>query len=155
MVAAASEEWVDDTIFQFAAQSPTGLSYADLAKHITDQAIVHPDLDSLKRDIASMFCMSERDALTAIDRTLGGICRAATLWHGACPDNAIDPVGAAAFNLALTDHSILDAVYPGWRDWKRGYHSKPEEAEQAVPSYGHKPSNSVPSAPTNAPADAH
>lgn len=126
MVMAASEEWVDETVFRFVVPLRDGMSYSDLAALIIDQAIIHPDLDTLKRYISQEFLISEQDALTAIDRGLGGICRAATLWPPACPDPGIDPVAAAAFALASDDHTILDRVFPGWTEWQPGYHSKPQ-----------------------------
>ena len=130
MVMAASEEWVDETVFRFAVTLPDGMSYSDLATRIVDQAIVHPDLDTLQQDISRSFLISERDAITAIDRALGGLCRAATLWPRACPDRGIDPVAAAAFDLASEGHTILDSIYPGWAKWRPGCHSEPQQAEQ-------------------------
>lgn len=129
MVLAASEEWVDEKVFRFAVPLPDGMSHSDLAALIVDHAIVHPDLDTLQLEISISFLISEQDALTAIDRTLGGICRAATLWPPACPDPGIDPVAAAAFVLASNDHTILDSVYPDWSAWRPGCHSELQQAE--------------------------
>lgn len=130
MVLAASEEWVDETVFQFAVPLPDGMFYYDLAKRIVAHGIGHPDLDALQQEISKDFLISIQDALTAIDRVLGGICRAATLWPPACPDLRIDPVAAAAFVLASDDHTILDSIFPGWKEWRPGYHSEPQQVEQ-------------------------
>lgn len=123
MVLAASEEWVDETVFRFSPSLPKEISTDELVKHIIDRAVNHPDLNQLIKETSSHFSLSERDALMAIDRALGGICRAATLRQEACPDCHVDPVGAAAFIRALDNHSIIDSIYPGWTDWESGYHS--------------------------------
>jgi hypothetical protein len=125
MVLAASEEWVDDTVFRFTVSLPRGASYREFAACILDAARTHPDLHTLQKRLASLYFISEREALTAIDRALGGVVRAATMNPQSCPDASIDPVAAAAFEVSTADPTIIDSIFPGWRSWKPGSHSSP------------------------------
>jgi hypothetical protein len=123
MVDAASEEWVDKTIFRFTVELPQGVSCDALVAFILEKARGEPDLKLLLTQLAAQFQITEKQALTTIDRALGGVARAAALNPAACPDVSIDPVGCSAFIQASKDHSIIDAVYPTWRSWKPGCHS--------------------------------
>lgn len=125
MVAAASEEWVDDTVFQFPIALPTEVSNKDFATFMLDRAVTHPDLETFRADIATTFGLNDEIALNAIDRALGGVARAASLNPLACPDGAIDPVAAEAFRIASDNLEIISAIYPCWQTWKPGVHSKP------------------------------
>lgn len=118
MVSAASEEWVDPTVFRFTTVLPAGASYQDLADCILRAARTRPDLDRLQKRIASQYALSQAHALTSIDRALGGVVRAAALNPLASPDAAIDPVAAAAYALATADPTIIDSIYPDWREWE-------------------------------------
>jgi hypothetical protein len=122
MVTAASEEWVDETVFRFTVKLPAHASYRELADSILETGRKHPDLATLQKQLAAKFSITEKEALRAIDRALGGVVRAATLNPHACPDAAIDPVAAAAFALALEDPAIIDSIFPGWREWEPSVH---------------------------------
>ena len=123
VVLAASEEWVDETVFRFCVPLPDGTTYNDLVTCILCEAIQKPDLAALQRNLCRRFSITENDALTSIDRALGGVTRAASLNPKAHPDPTIDPIASSAFDQATNDHSILDAIYPDWRTWKLGYYS--------------------------------
>lgn len=124
MVAAASEEWGDGTVFQFRISLPKNVSNKDFVTFMLDRAVTDPDLDTFRSDIATTFGLNDEIALEAIDRALGGVARAASLNPLACPDDAIDPVGAGAFRIASANLGIISAIYPGWQTWKPGVHSK-------------------------------
>lgn len=133
MVGAASEEWVDPTVFRFTVALLPGVGYPDLAASILNAARSRPDLDTLQTHLAAQYAISEKDALTAIDRALGGVVRAASLSPLACPDAAIDPVAAAAFALATHDTTIIDSIYPGWREWRTWEPSSADETPAVTP----------------------
>jgi hypothetical protein len=134
MVLAASEEWVDDTVFRFKVQLPSETSYREFANCILGTTRTHPDLTTFQTHLATQYSISKSDALTAIDRALGGVVRAATLNPRACPDASVDPVAAAAFAISIDDLTIIDSIFPDWRSWKPGVHSPP-----GVPSHHRKP----------------
>lgn len=125
MVASASEEWVDDTVFQFRISLPTNVSNRDFVTFMLDRAVTHPDLETFRADIATTFGLNDEFALKAIDRALGGVARAASLNPLACPNDAIDPVAAEAFRIASDNVGIISSIYPSWETWKPGVHSKP------------------------------
>jgi hypothetical protein len=134
-VQGASEEWADETnfCFQFPLQ---GSDTAELlAQVILERARVHPDLETLLRELTARFSLLEGDAFNATDRALGGVVRAASRNPAARPNQFDDPVAAAAFDIAMLDDAILDDIYPNWKSWRPGPHSKPiNQAEQ--PSTG-------------------
>jgi len=104
-----------------------------LAQEIVIQARQGPDQDTLLRELTSKFALPDGEALSAVDRALGGVARAASRNLGSRPSSIDDPVAAATFDLAMHDEGILDDIYPDWRAWRRGSHSSPEhpQAEQA------------------------
>lgn len=131
-VLAASEEWVDETHFRF---QPT-LKGADatvlLAQEIVSKAREGPDQEILLRELTAKFSLPDGEALAATDRALGGVARAVSRNLGARPSSIDDPIAAASFDIAMLDEGVLDDIYPGWREWRPGPHSKPrnQEAEQ-------------------------
>jgi hypothetical protein len=132
-VLAASEEWVDETSFRFQPTLKNPEAIRSLAQKIIIQARQAPDQDALLRELTSKFALPDGEALSAVDRALGGVARAASRNLGSRPSSIDDPVAAATFDLAMQDEGILDDIYPEWRAWRRGPHSSPEhqEAEQA------------------------
>jgi hypothetical protein len=133
-VLAASEEWVDETNFQFQPTLKNSEAIQSLAQQIVAQARDNPDLDALLRELTSKFALLDGEALSAVDRALGGVVRAAGRNHRSRPNSIDDPVAAAAFDFTMQDETILDDIYPSWRTWRCGPHSSPEhkEAEQSA-----------------------
>jgi hypothetical protein len=122
-VAAASEEWADPTEFDFRPELKYGQSVQGLVERIIGEARSGPNQKKLVHQITVEFGLSERDSLTAIDRVLGGIVRAAAMNPNARPDFGRDPVASVAFVLAAEDTGVIDDIFPGWRTWPPGAHS--------------------------------
>ncbi len=132
-VLAASEEWVDETSFRFQPTLKNAEATRSLAQDIVILARQVPDQEALLRELTSKFALPDGEALSAVDRALGGVARAASRNPSSRPSPMDDPVAAATFDLAMQDEGILDDIYPDWRAWRRGPHSSPEyqDAEQA------------------------
>ena len=135
-VLAASEEWVDERHFRFLPTLNDANAIELLALTIITKARKHPDQGALIGELTTKFSLPDGEALTAIDRALGGVVRAASQNLEARPSSIDDPVAAASFDIAMLDERVIDDIYPGWREWRPGPHSTPmeQEAEQAASS---------------------
>lgn len=126
MVAAASEEVGDDSVFEFNLSLPPERTYEGLARLILTLGAEEPHLNAVVRKVAADFHLTEKQSLTAVDRTLGGMFRAMTGRPDARPSVDCDSVAAAAFDLCLREPHFMDAIWPGWSGWI-------EELERADP----------------------
>lgn len=119
MLAAASEEVGDDTVFEFQVSLPAGRTYDELAKAILTRGAEAPGLKVIVQEVAAEFQLTEKESLSAIDRALGGMFRAMTGKTEARPSATGDPVAAAAFDLCQREPQSMEALWPGWQEWKR------------------------------------
>lgn len=117
MVAAASEELGDETVFKFQVSLPPERTYDDLARVILIKGTEGLELKAMVRNVSAEFRLTEKESLTAIDRTLGGMFRAMTGRADARPSADVDPVAAAAFDISLRQPWLMDAICPGWPEW--------------------------------------
>lgn len=117
LVAAASEEVGDDSVFEFSPSLPPECSYEGLASLVLSLGAKDPHLNAMVRKVAADFQLPERQSLTAIDRTLGGLFRAMTGRPDARPPADCDPVATAAFDLCLRESHFMDAFWSGWAGW--------------------------------------
>lgn len=131
-VLAASEEWVDESHFRFQPRLKGADAIVSLAQEIVAKAREAPDQEALLQELTAKFSLPDGEALAATDRALGGVARAVSRNPGARPSSIDDPIAAASFDIAMLDEGVLDDIYPGWREWRPGPHSKPrnQEAEQ-------------------------
>jgi hypothetical protein len=58
------------------------------------------------------FGLTARAAHMAIDRTLGGVTRAASKSPELYPDQSLDPIAWHSFQRACADTTIINAIYP-------------------------------------------
>ena len=117
LVAAASEEVGDDSVFEFSPSLPPECTYEGLASLVLSLGAKDPHLNAMVRKVAADFQLPERQSLTAIDRTLGGLFRAMTGRPDARPPADCDPVATAAFDLCLREPHFMDAFWSGWAVW--------------------------------------
>ena len=122
-VMAAYEEWGDTRSYTYVPHIKEGCTLEFFVSTILGLAKAEPKQDEFIKLVSRNFEISEEDAMSSIDRALGGVVRAASLNPRACPDRSSDPVASIAFEQAFNDHSIIDAIYPMWRSWKPGVHS--------------------------------
>lgn len=118
MLAAASEEVGDDTAFEFQVSLPAGRTYDELAKAILTRGAEACGLKMIVQEVAAEFQLTEKESLSAIDRALGGMFRAMTGKTEARPSDSGDLV-AAAFDLCQREPQHMEALWPGWQQWKR------------------------------------
>lgn len=129
-VLAASEEWVDESHFRFQPTLKGADAIVSLAQEIVTKAREGPDQEALLRELTTKFSLPDGEALAATDRALGGVARAASRNPSARPSSIDDPIAAASFDIAMLDEGILDDIYPDWRAWQPGPHSKPKKQEE-------------------------
>ena len=66
--------------------------------------------------LVAEFGLPEADAELAVDRTLGGVVRAATRNEANRPDRTKDPVAWESFQRAASDRSIIARLRPEYAD---------------------------------------
>jgi hypothetical protein len=114
MLVAASAELLDDDDLSRTVMLPSGATYEGLTRTILDHARVPPDIDELINHLQLAFGISYADAVTAIDRALGGVVRAASGRADVSPDPERDPVAWHAYERCRSERHIIDDIYPGW-----------------------------------------
>jgi hypothetical protein len=100
--------WTDDMSIVL----PPGRTVAELVEHVIQAALGQTPQDELARDVEARFGLSRDDAALALDRTFGGIVRAATRNPENRPSRDKDPVAWTSFHRATRDPSIIAALYP-------------------------------------------
>ena len=118
-LASVSEE--TDEVFDFRPQLKADETHESLASAVIEHGLAKPNQGKLIRQLTRRFSISERQALTAIDRTLAGIARS-TLTD-CVPDVERDPIASIAHARALEDKSLVERIFADWssviarRDW--------------------------------------
>lgn len=103
MLLAASEELLDESGLSAAVSLPVGAKFEDVADSIIEHARMNPDIDTVVSYLQTHWKLSRPDAIKAIDRTLGGIVRAASLgvWMSLLTGIAIRSLGFHSNALAV------------------------------------------------------
>jgi hypothetical protein len=95
---------------------PSGQTVDELVDHVIRGLLRHTDEDALARELVTRFNLSSDDAWLVLDRTRGGIVRAATLYPGNRPPRDKDPVAWTSFQRATEDPSVIAALHPQKRE---------------------------------------
>lgn len=133
MLAAASEELNNDGDLARTIALPAGSTYEVLAGTIIARARKSPDLDSFVGDLGKEFNVPSKDAITAIDRALGGVFRAKSNRADVCPDAERDPIAWHAYQLCrLEPQAITDIV----SNCRLSNGRQPAEARRLFPEDG-------------------
>ena len=94
---------------------PHGKTEDELVEHIVNAMLQNTPPEVIKREITAAFELSEADAELALDRTFGGIVRAATGNVANSPPREKDPIAWASFQQTMADPSIA-VHYRAWLD---------------------------------------
>ena len=105
------EGWTEDMTIPL----PRGRTEDELVEHIVNAMLQDTPPEVIKREVMAAFELSEADAELALDRTFGGIVRAATENSANSPPREKDPVAWASFQRATGDPSIA-VHYRAWLD---------------------------------------
>jgi hypothetical protein len=90
--AAASEEVGDNNDLGVTILLPTDVTYEMVVSYILDAARSAPVFETIVDRLTKQFGLRSRDAVTAIDRCLGGVFRAMESRPELCPDSTRDPI---------------------------------------------------------------
>jgi len=104
------EGWTDDMTIAV----PTGCSLDDIVDYVLQATIRRETPTSMVRHLTTEFGLTQGDAEVALDRTCGGVVRAATGRHENCPPREKGPNGVAEFSTVpettRTDWGDLSSV---------------------------------------------
>lgn len=109
------EGWTDDLNINLAQ----GRTVEELVEYIIDAAIRHDATTDVTNRLMSHFGLSQPDAELAVDRTMGGVVRAATGRADNCPNNEKDPVAWASYHKCLKRPELILRLYPNFKRTKR------------------------------------
>ncbi len=85
-----------------------GWSYRELVDFIISGLLARKDPDALVSEVAGRFSLSPDNAELAIDRTCGGLVRAATRNRANQPPQEKDPVAWESFERGIADPAIIE-----------------------------------------------
>ena len=84
----------------------------ELVEHVIRAALRDKPADAIEREVMTKFGLSPDDAALLLDRTFGGIVRAATRNPENCPARDKDPVAWTSYQRATQHPFIIDKLYP-------------------------------------------
>lgn len=110
--AASEEVGPDGTADDFSATITlsAGVTYDAVVSYILDAARGNPVLDAVNDRLTKEFGLAPRDAVTAIDRCMGGIFRAMAARPELCPNLKQDPIAWHSFQMATANRAIIDDI---------------------------------------------
>jgi len=114
-LATASEELLDDHDLGVTISLPAGITYEDIVGYILGEARNNPDYKIIVDHLCGQFGLEHSEADRAVDRTLGGIVRAAFRRPDLSPDLAADPIAWHSFQKASENPAIVDEIFGGWK----------------------------------------
>ena len=102
------EGWTDD----MTVVVPTGRALNDIVDYVLQAKIRHETPSNMARHLVDEFGLTQSDAELALDRTCGGVVRAATGHRGNCPPKDKDPLAWLSFQRCLKQPELIGAIYP-------------------------------------------
>jgi len=84
----------------------------ELVEHVIQAALGDTPNDVIEREVMTKYELSPDDAALLLDRTYGGIARAATRNPENCPARDKDPVAWTSYQRATQEPSIIAVLYP-------------------------------------------
>jgi len=100
--------WTDDMTIVV----PTGRSLDDVVDYVLQSTIRGVSPAKMVAQLSVEFGLTQADAELALDRTYGGVVRAATGQKSNCPTRDKDPVAWLSFQKCLTQPDLIAAIYP-------------------------------------------
>jgi hypothetical protein len=102
------EGWTDDMTIVV----PTGRSLDDIVDYVLQATIQRETPSNMVRHLTTEFGLTQGDAELALDRTCGGVVRAATGRRDNCPPKEKDPMAWLSFQRCLKQPELIGALYP-------------------------------------------
>src|SRR5215510_7225640 len=102
------EGWTDDMTIAV----PTGRSLDDVVDYCLQATIRKETTEKMFQHLTTEFGLTQRDAELALDRTCGGVVRAATGPQDNCPAREKDPMAWLSFQRCLKQPELIGAIYP-------------------------------------------
>lgn len=102
------EGWTDDMTIVV----PTGRSIDDIVDYLLQATIRRETPRNTVRHLIQGFGLTQSDAELALDRTCGGVVRAATGRQENCPPKEKDPLAWLSFQRCLKQPELIGAIYP-------------------------------------------
>lgn len=114
------EGWTDDMTIVV----PTGRSLDELVDYVLQSTIRRETQTKMIQYLTEEFGLTQGDAALALDRTYGGVVRAATGQRKNCPAKEKDPLAWLSFHRCLKQPELIGAIYPQFakptrRSWWR------------------------------------
>lgn len=100
--------WTDDLRIAM----PPSRTIADLVDFVLQSAMHGVPAKRIVKRLAKEFDLSKHDAELAVDRSFGGLVRAATRNPLNCPPQDKDPVAWESFQRGSSDPSLVARIYP-------------------------------------------
>jgi len=101
-------DWTDDMNIQIGP----GRTLDQLVDFVLRAAMCRDDSSTIAAALRRDFALSEEDAALALDRTCGGVIRAATRSPQNCPNQQKDPIAWLSYQRCSREPSIIVAIYP-------------------------------------------
>jgi hypothetical protein len=101
-------EWTDDLTVLL----PPGRTVGELVDVVLQATLKGVASEVIERTLARDFGLSESDAALALDRSMGGLVRAATGNVANCPARDKDPMAWEAFHRGIDDPAIVARIFP-------------------------------------------
>ena len=102
------EGWTDDMTIGV----PTGRSLDDVVDYVLQATIRRETPSKMVRHLITEFGLTLDDAALALDRTCGGVVRAAAGRQDNCPPKEKDPIAWLSFQRCLKHPKLIVAIYP-------------------------------------------
>ncbi|HMI53404.1 MAG TPA: hypothetical protein VK525_17960 [Candidatus Saccharimonadales bacterium] len=102
------EGWTDDMTIAV----PTGQSLEGIVDYVLQAAVQRETSSEVVQRLVTEFGLTHGDAELALDRTCGGVLRAATGRRNNCPSKDKDPMAWLSFQRCLNQPEVMGAIYP-------------------------------------------
>ena len=102
------EGWTDDMTIAV----PAGRSLDDVVDYCLQATIRKEAPEKMVQYLTAEFGLAKSDAELALDRTCGGVVRAATGRQDNCPAREKDPMAWLSFQRCLKQPELIAAIYP-------------------------------------------
>jgi hypothetical protein len=91
---------------------PTDHSLDDIVDYVLQAMIRQATPTNMVQHLTKEFGLTQGGAELALDRTCGGVVRAATRRHENCPSKEKDPMTCLSFQRCLKQPELIEAIYP-------------------------------------------
>lgn len=102
------EGWTDDLTIAV----PTGRSLDEVVDYCLQATIRKETPEKMVQHLMAQFGLTQSDAELALDRSCGGVVRAATRSQDNCPARDKDPMAWLSFQRCMKQPELIEAIYP-------------------------------------------